>query len=993
MSYIDQDIIYKETSGGYDIFAHYFPGVDFSNTQHRVKEREEKTASARVAFYKGQWRITDFGNQSEVDSMNAISFVMRKEALQFLDALKFISSVIIRKDLSSGDFKKPQYRADYSFREMDPEDVKGKYNWDYKEQSEITDSDCQYFGRYVTPELLLKFNCRVVKSYEYCSFSKKLKRDVVHKFTTTTDYPIFVFDYGDFKKMYRPMEVEKKHRFLYIGPKPKDYVYGLAQLKKAKNEFVNEEGEYEYKGPGSKYKTPHIVDLFRCSGESDAINVASLGFHVYWLNSESANYADGQYKELDDMCENHYQIMDRDSTGRAQAIKMGLKHINIRSMEMPSWIDKKKDWRGNPCKDVKDFISVSGNTQDQTTHNFNVLKVNAKPMKFWSKSQDKSGNDTYNINLEHYYFFLQANGFYVMDSQYHKKAGYCYARVKGKIIELIHPDDIKKITKRFTKEWIRSRYIMDETAILNKINSSNQISENNLQELAEIAPEFNNFNSKFDTICYRNGALKITKDEIKRIDHKDLPNYILGKLTVNKKDLSHIHDRSIRVMKKPPIEVDATPEFKALLDELKLTTDQTKREELNVKISQIEETDRYQVTINEPENIFVRFLKDLAHIHWRKEIEYNKPLSDDEKKEQDLLLANILFMLGYMCASYKDPSKPWMVFLQDLKISEVGQSSGRSGKSLLTMIIALIRSSYYIGGRNRKLTENQFIYDGFTKFHHVIEVDDLHEYAEMDFFYTQITGKREINNKHLSPEVLEYRDSGKMIISSNFELRNTDNSTMARMMFSGVSDYYHESTKQNDYKQTLNPAIKFGRRLFDDFTDEEWCIFDNIIAYAIQLQMRFHKINPPMGNLEKRQLRRRMTDGLRSKEEEFYYWASAYFQLPNKDNKPEFSPNDRGYFNTFIHKETAFQNFKATLTRKQQDEYKVTQFKKAVKSFCDYKDFEFNPESVCTDAKNRRITKTRESDTSEYFYISTNTIEEIPAEEQLTEAEQEKIVF
>jgi hypothetical protein len=59
---------------------------------------------------------------------------------------------------------------------------------------------------------------------------KKHNRDVVHVFKATKDYPIFLFDYKDFQKLYRPHEIEKKHRFLYIGQKPKEYVYGLEQI-------------------------------------------------------------------------------------------------------------------------------------------------------------------------------------------------------------------------------------------------------------------------------------------------------------------------------------------------------------------------------------------------------------------------------------------------------------------------------------------------------------------------------------------------------------------------------------------------------------------------------------------------------------------------------------------------------------------------------------------------------------------------------------------
>jgi hypothetical protein len=289
------------------------------------------------------------------------------------------------------------------------------------------------------------------------------------------------------------------------------------------------------------------------------------------------------------------------------------------------------------------------------------------------------------------------------------------------------------------------------------------------------------------------------------------------------------------------------------------------------------------------------------------------------------------------------------------------------------MAASLARPRFYIGGRRKDITEKtEFLYDGYTRFHNFIEVDDLYEFADFNFFYTQVTGQREVNSKHISKQILKYEESGKMIISSNFELQNVDSSTIARILNVAVADYYHERTKFNDYKESRSPLSKFGRRLFDDFTEEEWLKFYNFMAYCIQLQMRFFKIQPPMGNLVKRQLRRLMTRGV-SRDEEFFTWANNYFVIP-PDDRPDISPEDKGYFNVLVGREAAFLNFKSNLSDTQTRKFKSNQFKTSLGAWCEYYGYELNPEHMCTGrnaAEERRIIKTIEGKSAECFYIST----------------------
>lgn len=972
MRYIDQTEIFKQTNQGLSVFEHYYPGENLRNPKHYFKLRkDEKTASARVHWFNGMYLITDYGNQDEVNGLNCIAFVMWREGLQYIDALRYIEEVVIGRKVDSSGFYRPKYAPEYAWRDMKPEDKKGEYRFVYKEKP--AQKDLEAIGRYVTAEHLDIFHCKPLDRYDYCGYSKKLQRDVVHTFIATDDYPIFVFDYGNFKKLYKPYDPEKKNRFVYVGDKPKDYIYGLEQVKNAPNEFADADGGEDIKFPEGKLEA-RVKDLFRCSGESDALNLYSIGFHVYWLNSESADYLPGQFKEIDDLCERHYQVMDLDGTGRKNARKQALKHMSLHTLQLPEWLQFKKDFRGNPCKDVKDFINISGDNQDATYWNFMALKRKAKTVKFWERNEDKNGKVSYNLSLEHLYWFLELSGFYSMDSIYHKKAGYCYCHIDGKVVKLINPDNIKKLVKRHVKDFIKSKNQPDEIAILNKINSSAQISEVNLQELPEIELKFKNYSSTAEVMNFSNISIKIEQDAITKLKHDELPNYILGELEVGREKISHLIDHTFHLVKEPLVDVQPTPAFAELLKKLKEAKTDIDRDNVNAEISRFPDLEKFTVKINEPDFIFIRFLKDLARIHWRKELEHKEPLTKDEEREQDLAFVNILFVLGYHCSQYKDKAKPWLTFLQDMKISQVGQSSGRSGKSLLSMAVKFVRTAFYIGGR--KLDDKnqyQFIYDGLTEFHDFIEVDDFAEFGNFDYFYTQISGNREVNPKNLAPYVLKYEDSGKMLMSSNFEPQDTHNSTIARMLYCGVSDFYHEKTKYNDYRETRTPLSRFGRRIYDDFNSHEWNLFYNLIATAIQLYMRFDKIQPPMENLEKRQARREMAKGL-GREEEFFHWANHYFQPVKKGEIPEYSPVGTGYFNTYIIRENAFEQFKTVLSDTQRRTYKSQRFKTHIASWCEYYGYEFNPPAMCIKNDNspaRRIMRSIDGETKECFYIST----------------------
>jgi len=107
-TYIDQKELYETTDGGKSVFQHYFPDCPFGSKKTHVSIRtDDKTPSALISLYNDLWRITDFGNQQEVNSMPAIQFVKWREGLEFVDALHFFQEVILGLEVNGKAFKKP----------------------------------------------------------------------------------------------------------------------------------------------------------------------------------------------------------------------------------------------------------------------------------------------------------------------------------------------------------------------------------------------------------------------------------------------------------------------------------------------------------------------------------------------------------------------------------------------------------------------------------------------------------------------------------------------------------------------------------------------------------------------------------------------------------------------------------------------------------------------------------------------------------------------
>jgi len=206
---------------------------------------------------------------------------------------------------------------------------------------------------------------------------------------------------------------------------------------------------------------------------------------------------------------------------------------------------------------------------------------------------------------------------------------------------------------------------------------------------------------------------------------------------------------------------------------------------------------------------------------------------------------------------------------------------------------------------------------------------------------------------------IPFEKSPKYGFSTNHTLRKNDESTQRRVLYTVFSDYYHDNAS-GEYLQTRTPLSDMGSRLFDDWDDEQWSKFISLMAQCVRFYLNHDKINPPLANVQRRNLRAEAG-------EIFFSWADVYFA-------------QQGRLNMEIEKEPIFKDFQESTNSKS---WKTHRFTKSLKAWCRYNMYIYNPEHMCNSGngeRKNRIVKTLNGLSKEMIYIDTRG----DAPEQLT---------
>lgn len=765
---------------------------------------------------------------------------------------------------------------------------------------------------------------------------------------STEHFPIFYYKEGKgedtWYKIYQPNFVKEEgkgdFRFTYYGKKPNNFLHGEEQIlnryKMDNLDYSDNDDDLDSHGYQvtnvQKPKNPFkLKEIIKCSGGSDALNLAALGYNVLWSNSETDKIPEEKYKKLFAITYAFYQVNDIDYTGIAATHEFALKHLNCRNIMLPESLRDLKDKKGKPCKDVRDFF------HHFFPKDFEILMANACPYRFWDETTtyDKEGKikmvngepeKKYSVNPGYIFSFLSSNGFFQYKDTISDEEKFIH--VKDYLIEEVTTKDAKNYLNRFLLQ--RGMPMSLRNVVYKaKINS-----EDFLGQIDYFNPDFTQHGKDYQHYFFKNGVWKITADKITPLKVGEKGKHIWAKNVIN---------HNVELLPSP---------FKITKNAL----------------------DEYDIEIVDQSGIYFQFMIDTCKLHWRADedgiIERNyetgekvirKVKTENEIWEEKQCLINRIFTTGYVLHHYKDDGKPWCVWPMENSVPDAEKSSGRSGKSLWAKMFEHVLPTWTKGARDPKLTERNHFLEGINQHTRLAIFDDANEYFDFHYFYPFFTGKWDINPKTMAEYSLPYKIAPKAIIPSNFPPRGVDESMNARILYTVFSDYYHDGPNER-FKEERSPRSKFKMEMPGDFTEEEWNKMLNLFMYCLQFYLSCDKkVHPPTEGVKERSLEAAAGALLIN-------WADAYFADIEGNNR----------LNTFLVKESVMNAF--VKEANPPTKWNANRFKAALEAWCKLRGYVLNPERLRNSGKNivQRVdwtdnTGKTSNQTKEMIYIETES--------------------
>lgn len=225
-------------------------------------------------------------------------------------------------------------------------------------------------------------------------------------------------------------------------------------------------------------------------------------------------------------------------------------------------------------------------------------------------------------------------------------------------------------------------------------------------------------------------------------------------------------------------------------------------------------------------NIIERDFSSLTFKELSEECDFLHFLHDVTKvkdgKESENRFASLFSIVGYLSHRYKDSINTKAIILMDAAPS--GNPNGRTGKTLICQAIGKLRNLSIIDGKGYD-QRRWFRFSSVGLNTNLILFDDIQKNFDFELLYPLVTTGMHIQRKYKDDIFIPFEDSPKMVITTNYAVIGDGSSFKGRTFEFEIS---------NTFNADYQPTDKYGKRFFDDWDDEEWNQFYNVIAYSMK---------------------------------------------------------------------------------------------------------------------------------------------------------------
>lgn len=504
--------------------------------------------------------------------------------------------------------------------------------------------------------------------------------------------------------------------------------------------------------------------------------------------------------------------------------------------------------------------------------------------KFWQKhisKDNKNNHDRFHIDFNRFRIFMQNNGIGRITTQEYP---YQHQLVRAFYDQKI----VNKIATLEIFDWIIDFLnAAGEYEITNYLQGNDRVlSDKNLERLKNLDDRVNFLKPTKSNgyMFFENGFWEITKDGIKGYDRQSAPGFIYRE----------------QLIAQSPTLLGNIPRFQQIRPDVYSLRNKKEGEQF------IQEFD------------FAAFLRNTGNYKDRT-IPYSEWTEGDMTKLYTEMLHKMT-SIGYLMHKHFNPSVAKAIFLTDNKEDrEIGQSHGRSGKSLTSEFLRTYKEVFVIDGQASDVDKDKNLFAGVSEQTDIVYFDDMKQNFPIERLFTPITGVFKVREMYKDTAEIKREDAPKILISSNHSLRGVVDSPSAqdRLHFVGFSDYYNAE---------FRPSDDFGRRFFDEWDGKQWNMSANFAGACLQAYIEHGLITIQDERIKLNQYKTELGAA-------FWDWATGYFI--GNDATP-FGPDKK------IARKDLFDNFLDAFP-KEKKWIDSRKFKEKLFKFCELKGIAVNP--------------------------------------------------
>ena len=198
--------------------------------------------------------------------------------------------------------------------------------------------------------------------------------------------------------------------------------------------------------------------------------------------------------------------------------------------------------------------------------------------------------------------------------------------------------------------------------------------------------------------------------------------------------------------------------------------------------------------------------------------------------------------IGFLMHGHKNLSFCPAVILNDEVISD--NPEGGTGKGLIINALSKMKKLVVIDGKSFTF-ERSFAYQLVSADTQILCFDDVKKHFEFERLFSVVTEGLTLEKKNKDAIKIPFSKSPKIAITTNYAIKGAGNSFARRKWELELHQYYNKE---------FTPLDEFGKLMFGDWSDDDWCEFDNYMIGCLKNYLRTGLVKGKFVNLKIRQL-------------------------------------------------------------------------------------------------------------------------------------------